>query len=108
MEFYLGVLYILFGVVSILNYLPSYIFSKMASTIHKICRVPGISISKLCKNCHNLAQCLSIQVVACGLHEALHIHIAYEEKIKFMPSYEMLQRISYTKSNLQGSLNSIP
>lgn len=47
-------------------------------------------------------------MVARGLHEALHIHIAYEEKIKFMPSYEMLQRVSYTESNLQGSLNSIP
>lgn len=47
-------------------------------------------------------------MVARGLHEALDIHIAYEEKIKFMPSYEMLQRLSYTESNLQGSLNSIP
>lgn len=47
-------------------------------------------------------------MVARGLHEALHIHIAYEETIKFMPSYEMLQRVSYTESNLQGSLNSIP
>lgn len=55
MEFYFAVLYILFGAVSILNYLLLHFSSKMA-TIYKIYRVPGVSISKLCKNCHNLAQ----------------------------------------------------
>lgn len=56
MEFHFVVLCILFGAVSTLNYLPLHFASKMASTIYKIYRVPGISISKLCKNCHNLAQ----------------------------------------------------
>lgn len=54
MEFYFVVLYILFGAISIHNNLPLHFTSKMASTIHKIYRVPDISISK--KYCHNLAQ----------------------------------------------------
>lgn len=69
MEFYFVVLYILLGAVDILNYLPLHFSPKAASTIYNIERVPGISISKLCKNCHNLAQSvLSIQMVANGLH----------------------------------------
>lgn len=48
MEFYFAALYILFGAVSILNYLLLHLSSKMA-TIYKLNRVPGISISKLCK-----------------------------------------------------------
>lgn len=56
MKFCFAVLCILFGAVSILNFLPLYFSSMMTSTIYKIYRVPGISISKLCKNCHNLAQ----------------------------------------------------
>lgn len=56
MGFYFAVLYILFVAVSILNYLTLHFSSKMASTRYKIYRVPAISILKLCKDCHNLAQ----------------------------------------------------
>lgn len=68
MGFYFAVSHILFVAVSILNYLPLHFSSKMASTMFKIYRVPGISIQSCAKTAAILLNVSKYSMVAKGLH----------------------------------------
>lgn len=79
------------------------------ATIYKLNRVPGISISKLCKTATILLKVSKYPHGSKWAALSCIYHVTYEEEIEIYAQLwtEMLQRISYTENNLQGSLEAV-